>query len=160
MLEDRNSRKISDLTETDAKAHREWATAVRSHLANEHQRWGEALFRNQILGNTGGVAVIAALMGQSQAFVAATELRIALGAFVLGVCWALFALVYEFAGICRRLKAWDTCMPMYLRGEIPFGQLHGPEMYMRKLRWWDYGIIGLPLLCCFVGCVAGVAFVF
>lgn len=158
MLEDKNSKKISDLNDSDAKAHREWVSTVRSHLANEHKRWGEALFRIQILGNTGGVAVVAALMGQGKDYAASLELKVALGAFIAGVLAVLFNLIYEFIGVSMRLKAWDFNMPRYLKGEITFGELYGPEKHLSHLGAKDYFFAGFPLISCFVGCFSGMLF--
>jgi hypothetical protein len=150
---------FSDLPDEQAKSRtRDWASSVRAHFANEHQRWGEALFKNLILANTGGVAVVATLMGQGATFAHACSLRWALTFFVVGVLGAFCALLYEFKGITERLNAWDYNMPLYFKDKITFGALYGTEKYLRTLGFWDYFFIGIPGLMLLCGCIAALCF--
>lgn len=153
-----NELKFTDLSEGKQKERRDWVRDCRVHLSEEHERWGESFFKILTLANTGGIVVVASLIGSVAQFRSSICLRLTLTFFVIGLVLTLNAIRHEFSAGSKRLTYWDRNSVRYLNSEVPFGEFYEPFRKHSEIDTMDRLIAALPVVFFLAGTIT--AFVF
>ena len=140
------------------QSRREWLKECRAHLAEEHKRWSEGLFKTLTLANTGGIAIVATLISSVEEFRDSVCLRLTLTAFAVGTALSLNSLRHELFDAKKRLLYWDARQTEYLNGTITLGTLFEPLRKHGELRTMDYVVVWLPAAAFLIGLVCSIVF--
>lgn len=121
-----------------------YLTEVRSGLVSDFRRWSDGINNFLILGNTGGIALVATMLGSVNEFRDSYAVKSLLTLFVLGALAGLLSLYHEWSGVKERLQLWDSNTELYRQGKLTVTQVREKDAPLAKVRLIDRAIGWAP----------------